>query len=436
MPSRFHIYISERGYVMEQTSKALLIKNAGQLLTMEGSLTSDIGLVKNGSVLIQDGRIKAVGDAETVKDAVAKLKAQGTSVTVLDASGKVVMPGLVDCHTHVTFGGSRVAAYAVTMTDDDPDALAKKGIPSGIYASVAMTVGLSKEELKAQTKRRIMNMILNGTTTMEGKSGYGLTMDSELRMLTVNKELNQELPVDIFSTFLGAHGWTEGMKKEDYMDLLCSEMIPRVAEEHLATCNDIWCDEGHYTAKECERILACGRDYHLAPRIHTDAYSYIGGSDLAADMGMLSADHLNYTPKAVFSKLAKANVTGVILTGTDFAVKHPRPSEPRAMLSAGMDLGLATNCCPGCWCESMIFILVLACRDHGLSPEEALRAATRGAAKAMGLTDRGRLSEGLKADLLILDTDTYENLIYQYGRNPIETIIKDGKISVQNGQFQ
>lgn len=422
---------------MEQSSsKALLIKNARQLLTMEGGLTSDIGLVEHGSVLIQDGEILAAGGADTVKEAMTELTAHGVLVQVLDASEKVVLPGFVDCHTHVTFGGSRVAAYAVTMTDDDPEALAKKGIPSGIYASVGMTVGLSKEELKAQTKRRILNMIQNGTTTLEAKSGYGLTMDSELRMLTVNRELNQELPIDIFSTFLGGHGWTEGMKKADYLDLLCHEMIPRVAEEQLAVCNDIWCDEGHYTAKECERVLACGRDYHLAPRIHTDAYSYIGGSDLAADMGMLSADHLNYTPNEVFLKLAKAGVTGVVLAGTDFAVKHPKPFNPRPMLQAGMTLGLATNCCPGCWCESMIFILVLACRDHGLSPEEALRAATRGAAKAMGLTDRGRLAKGLKADLLILDTDTYENLIYQYGRNPIETVIKDGEIIVQNGRIR
>lgn len=420
---------------MEQASHALLIKNARQLLTMEGSLNCDIGLVENGSVLIKDGLILAAGTTEAVKAAMTDLVKDGISIDTIDASGKVVLPGFIDCHTHVTFGGSRVAAYAVTMTDDDPETLAKKGIPSGIYASVNMTIGLTKDELKAQTKKRLLNMITNGTTTIEAKSGYGLTMDSELRMLTVNRELNEELPMDIFSTFLGAHGWTEGMKKEDYIDLLCKEMIPRVAEEHLATCNDIWCDEGHYTAKECETVLSCGRDYGLAPRIHTDAYSYIGGSDLAADMHMLSADHLNYTPVSVFDKLAAANVTGVVLAGTDFAVKHPKQFDPRPMLSAGMDLGLATNCCPGCWCESMIVILTLACREHGLSPEEALRAATRGAAKAMGLTDRGRLSKGMLADLLILDTDTYEDLIYKYGRNPIETIIKNGKVTVRNGQI-
>ena len=398
---------------MDNGKKVLLIHNARQLLTMEGDHNNDIGLIEGGSVLIRDGLIEAAGKTGDIEKLAGGLRAGGTEVETIDATGKVVLPGFIDCHTHVTFGGSRVAAYAVSVVDDNPETLAKKGIPSGIYASV--------------------NMTMNGTTTLEGKSGYGLTMESELRMLEVNRELNEELPLDIFSTFLGAHGWTEGMKKEDYIDLLCKEMIPRVAGEKLAVCNDIWCDEGHYTAKECETVLAAGRDYGLAPRIHTDAYSYIGGSDLAADMHMLSADHLNYTPVSVFQKLKDADVTGVLLVGTDFAVNHPKQVDPRPMLDIGMDLGLATNCCPGCWCESMIFILVLACRQHGFSAEEALRAATKGAAKAMGLKDRGSLTPGKLADLLILDTDTYEDLIYKYGRNPIETIIKKGKVAAKGG---
>lgn len=420
---------------MENKQEFLLIQGASQLLTMEGELNSDIGLIHGGSVLIHNDTIEAVGSKMDLEATVAQLRKNGDIVKEIDASGKVVMPGFVDCHTHVTFGGSRVAAYAATVADDDPDILAKKGIPTGIYASVNMTLALSKEELKAQTKKRLKNMILNGTTTLEGKSGYGLTLESELTMLTVNRELNKELPLDIFSTFLGAHGWTEGVKKEYYIDLLCKEMIPRVAEQKLAGCNDVWCDEGHYTAKESEIILACGKEYGLAPRIHTDAYSYIGGSDLAASMQMLSADHLNYTPESVYQKLVDADVSGVLLVGTDFAVKHPRPVDARPMLNLGMNLGLATNCCPGCWCESMIFIATLACREHNFRVEEALRASTRGAAKAMGLKDRGMLAPGKKADLLILDTDTYEDLIYKYGYNPIETVIKNGRISVQDGRI-
>lgn len=420
---------------MENKQEFLLIKDASQLLTMEGELNSDIGLINGGSVLVHNDVIEAVGSKKALEATVAKLIAEGNIIKEIDAAGKVVMPGFVDCHTHVTFGGSRVAAYAATVADDDPDILAKKGIPTGIYASVNMTKSLSKDALKSQTKKRLENMILNGTTTLEGKSGYGLTLESELTMLRVNRELDSELPMDIFSTFLGAHGWTEGMDKAYYIDLLCKEMLPRVVEEKLAVCNDVWCDDGHYTAGESEIILTAGRNLGLAPRIHTDAYSYIGGSDLAASMKMLSADHLNYTPESVYKKLLDADVTGVLLVGTDFAVKHPRPVDARPMLNLGMNMGLATNCCPGCWCESMIFIVTLACREHSFSAEEALRAATRGAAGAMGLKDRGILAPGNKADLLIMDTDTYEDLIYKYGRNPIETVIKNGRISVQNGRI-
>lgn len=420
---------------MDHNKDYLLIRNARQILTMQGDKNNDISMIENGSVLLKDGLIAAVGKLDEIDASVRRMEEGGTQITTIDASGKVVIPGLIDCHTHVTFGGSRVAAYSIMLTDDDPETLARKGIPTGIYASVNMTRDLEKAQLKAQTKRRLENMMLHGTTTIEGKSGYGLTMESELKMLMVNRELNEELPMDISSTFLGAHGWAEGMSKEDYMDQLCKEMIPRVAAEHLADCNDIWCDEGHYTAKECERILQCGRDYGLSPRIHTDAYSYIGGSDLAADMHMLSADHLNYTPVSVFEKLAKANVTGVVLPAIDFAVKHPKPFNPRPMLQAGMNLGLATNCCPGCWAESMLFIMILASRDHGMSPEETLRAATRGAAGAMGLKDRGVLDIGKKADLVILDVDTFEDVLYKYGRNPVDMVIKDGRVTVTDGKI-
>ena len=419
---------------MDNGKKVLLIHNARQLLTMEGDHNNDIGLIEGGSVLIRDGLIEAAGKTGDIEKLAGGLRAGGTEVETIDASGKVVLPGFIDCHTHVTFGGSRVAAYAVSVVDDNPETLAKKGIPSGIYASVNMTINLPKEELKAQTKRRLENMFMNGTTTLEGKSGYGLTMESELRMLEVNRELNEELPLDIFSTFLGAHGWTEGMKKEVYIDLLCKEMIPRVAGEKLAVCNDIWCDEGHYTAKECETVLAAGRDYGLAPRIHTDAYSYIGGSDLAADMHMLSADHLNYTPVSVFQKLKDADVTGVLLVGTDFAVNHPKQVDPRPMLDIGMDLGLATNCCPGCWCTSMPFIISLACRQHRMSPARALRAATYGSACALKRNDRiGSIEAGKQADIIILDIPSYEDIAYRLGENPVDTVVRHGKISVRNG---
>lgn len=421
--------------VTYQTGQTLTyIRNAKQILCMSGDANNDIGLLTNASILIFGEQIAFIGPTSEAEKQLQLLLSSHPEVqpSILDASEKIVLPGFIDCHTHVTFGGSRVRAYTVGLTDSRPEALLEQGIPSGIYASVNMTLALSKEEIKAQTKRRLQNMLRGGTTTVEAKSGYGLTPDAEYMLLSINRALQAELPMDIFSTFLGAHGWTQGMDKSRYIQQLCEEMIPHIAEAKLALYNDVWCDEGHFTAKESEQILTAGLVYGLRPRIHTDAYSYIGGSDLAASMHMLSADHLNYTPPHLYKRLANAGVTGVLLVGTDFAVQHPKPTNARPMLEAGMNLALATNCCPGCWCESMIFILTLACREHQFSPAEALRASTRGAAMAMELSDRGELAQGKLADLLILDTERYENIVYQYGANLIQTVIKRGKVVVQN----
>lgn len=417
---------------MKTKKNKLLIEDAAQILTMQGEGSGQVGLLEHGWLYVQDGKIQAIGTKEEVLPAVP----DGEDVVRVDASGKVVTPGLIDCHTHVVFGGSRVEEYTVKLTDSRPEALAQRGIQTGIYASVNMTRDVPVEELAAQTEQRMRGMLIHGTTTIESKSGYGLTLPSEMKMLEVNRLLSATLPMDIVSTFLGAHGWEEGKPKDWYIDHLCQDMIPQVASFHMAAFNDVWCDEGHFTAAESERILSCGRDHGLIPTIHTDAYSYIGGSDLAAEMKMASAVHLNYTPEHVFPKLRDADVVGVVLPGIDFSVKHDRPFNPRPMLDAGMTLALATNCCPGCWLESMQMVLILACRQHGFSPAEAFRAATYGSAKALTLDDRGVLDTGKTADLLLFDVDTYEKVVYQYGRNHVELVIKDGSIVVRGGQVQ
>lgn len=417
---------------MKTKKNKLLIEDAAQILTMRGEGSGQVGLLEHGWLYVQDGKIQAIGTKEEVLPAVP----DGEDVVRVDASGKVVTPGLIDCHTHVVFGGSRVEEYTVKLTDSRPEALAQRGIQTGIYASVNMTRDVPVEELAAQTEQRMRGMLIHGTTTIESKSGYGLTLPSEMKMLEVNRLLSATLPMDIVSTFLGAHGWEEGKPKDWYIDHLCQDMIPQVASFHMAAFNDVWCDEGHFTAAESERILSCGRDHGLIPTIHTDAYSYIGGSDLATEMKMASAVHLNYTPEHVFPKLRDAGVVGVVLPGIDFSVKHDRPFNPRPMLDAGMTLALATNCCPGCWLESMQMVLILACRQHGFSPAEAFRAATYGSAKALTLDDRGVLDTGKTADLLLFDVDTYEKVVYQYGRNHVELVIKDGSIVVRGGQVQ
>jgi len=416
---------------METKNPKLLIENATQVLTMQGESNHDVGMIEHGSVYIEGSNIKAVGPREEI----AAMVEGDADVIRIDAAGKVVCPGFVDCHTHVVFGGSRVAEYAIKLTDDRPETLAKYGIPTGIYASVNMTKDVPVEVLAARTEKRMRNMLITGTTTIESKSGYGLTLPAEMKMLEVNRLLSACLPMDIVPTFLGGHEWEEGKNKDWYIDHLCQDMIPQVASFHMASFNDVWVDEGHFTAADAERILSCGREYGLVPSIHTDAYSDIGGSLLAAEMKMANAGHLNYTPLSVLPKLRDAGVVGVILPGTDFAVRHPHPAAPRPMLDCGMTLGLATSCNPGCWMESMQMVLVLACRQHSFTPAEAFRAATYGSARALTLNDRGVLAEGKVADLLILDVETFEDVVYKFGRNHVETVIKKGRVVVQDGRI-
>ncbi|PAB55862.1 imidazolonepropionase [Anaeromicrobium sediminis] len=406
----------------------LVISNCTQLLTCKENAIDLIGKIDQGWIAIEGEKIVAVGTKEDVQNIV-----EYDEDCVIDGSGKIVLPGFVDCHTHLVFGGSRVKEYAARMITDDPNMLKKMGIKTGIMATVDMTRDIEAELLFDDAADRLKYMLLAGTTTVESKSGYGLTTSSEIKMLKINQKLNDVLPIDIVSTFLGAHGWPEDIPKDKYVHMLIWEMIPWVAELGLAKFCDVWCDDGHYTAKESEKILSAAKDAGMEPKIHTDAYSYIGGSDLAAEMEMVSADHLNYTPRSVMGKLKEGNVTGVLLPAIDFAVKHPKPFNPRPMIEEGMTLALATNCCPGCFNTSLQFVMMLACRQHGMSAAEAVRAATIGGAKALGLQkDRGSLEVGKLADIQIWDASTYEDVIYRLGVNLVDKVIKRGEIVVEN----
>ncbi|QZY57565.1 imidazolonepropionase [Crassaminicella profunda] len=384
--------------------------------------------MEHGWIAIEGEKIVAVGTKKEIESIV-----DYDEDCVIDGSEKIVLPGFVDCHTHLVFGGSRVKEYAVRMTINDLETLKKMGIKTGIMATVDITRDMTEQVLFHDAQERLKHMMSAGTTTVESKSGYGLTTSSEIKMLKINQKLNDSLPIDIVSTFLGAHGWPEDIRKDKYIHMLLWEMIPWVAELGLAQFCDVWCDDGHYTAKESRKILQVAREAGLEPKIHTDAYSYIGGSDLASEMRMVSADHLNYTPRSVMAKLAKSKVPGVLLPGTDFAVKHAKPFNPRPMMEEGMILGLGTNCCPGCFSVSMQFTMMLACRQHGMSTAEALRAATLGGAMALNLQeDRGSLEIGKLADIQLWNASTYEDVIYKFGVNLVDKVIKRGKIVIDH----
>ncbi|NPV69361.1 MAG: imidazolonepropionase [Firmicutes bacterium] len=414
----------------QKPEASVVITGASEIITCTENARDLIGRIENGCVAIAGDRIVAAGAREEVNRAV-----DTSGAAVIDATGKVVAPGFVDCHTHLVFGGSRVREYAARMTTDDPADLQWMGIETGIMVSVKMTRQASEEELFTSARARLLRMLAAGTTTLESKSGYGLTTVDEIKMLRVNARLGKETPVDIVSTFLGAHGWPPDVSREMYIDMLIGEMIPWVAGIGVATFCDVWCDDGHFTTADSERILEAAAGAGLRPKIHTDAYSYIGGSDLAADMRMASADHLNYTPPEALGKLAGSGVPGVLLPGIDFAVRHPRPVNARAVVDAGVTVALATNLCPGGWTESMQLVMALACRNHRLSPAEALRAATLGGAKALGLeSDRGSLEPGKLADIQVWDVPSYEHVIYRLGGNVVDKVIKRGKVVVEGGR--
>ena len=409
-----------------------LIKNAKQILTMQGRQTGDIGILDNASLYMEDGIIVCIGSNQQVQEYLG-CQSPDEYIT-FDATGKTVLPGFVDCHTHVVFGGSRVLEYVAAITGNR-NKINQLGLKTGIYATIDMTNAMTVDELMQQSAIRVQRMIETGSTTIESKSGYTLNTEGELQMLRVNKKLERLLPVDMPSTFLGAHGWPRDKNKRDYINQLIEEMMPQVQEQGLAEFCDVWCDDGYYTAEESEEILIAGLDYGMRPRIHTDAYSYIGGSDLAAQMGMSSADHLNYTPVSTLKKLSQKNVVGVILPAIEFAVAHPVPAKVRPMLEEGMTIALATNCCPGAWVDSMQFVLILACRQYGMTPEEALYGATAAGAKALLMEDRGILAPGKKADLQIWDVDTYEDAFYKYTLNPVSHIFKNGELVIEHGKL-
>jgi imidazolonepropionase len=405
-----------------------LLLNAAEVITAVPAPGNPAGRLTDAALAFEGERLLVVGPTEAVSAQFASVETRR-----LDVSGRVVAPGFVDSHTHVVFGGSRVREYAarLTRTADEVKAL---GIPTGILATVQMTRAAGVDELVAAATDRLRRMLAHGITTVESKSGYGLTAFDELKMLEVNRRLRAVQPVDIVSTFLGAHAFPPELPRERYVDLVVNEMLPRVAEAKLAEFCDVFCDEGYFTLAQTRRVLEAGRAAGLKLKAHVDQYSALGGSELAAEMKLVSADHLNHTPRPTMQRLAEAGVVGVLMPSIDFAVKHPRPFDARALLAAGLSIALATDVCPGGWVESMPLVLQLACRQHGLSPEEALLAATVGGARALDLHDRGTLAPGQLADIQIWDVPSLEDVAYRIGHNPVQRVIKRGKSVVNREQ--
>lgn len=419
----------------------LFIHSAAQLLTLasdgpkRGAAMEELGIIEHGAVAVKDGLIGLVGPT-------SELRGQVTAAEEIDAAGKVVMPGFVDPHTHLVFVSDRADEFEQRIKGATYMEIMAAG--GGIMNTVRATRAASLDELVAQARERLDEMLAHGTTTAEAKTGYGLDIENELKMLEAIWILDKAHPIDLIPTLLGAHAVpTEYQgRAEEYVDLVIDEMLPLVVQRGLEElwgrkeeapaapplfC-DVFCEEGVFTLEESRRILTRAKELGLGLKIHADEFSSLGGAALAAELGTIAVAHLLCTPPEEMALLAEAGTIAVLLPGGTFGLGQRAYADARGLIAAGVPVALGTDLNPGtCWCESMQLIAALACRFMEMTPAEAIVAATINAAHAVRLGDQvGSLEVGKKADILILDIPDYRHLSYRFGVNLVDKVIKGG----------
>jgi len=406
-----------------------LLTGAGQLVTADPSLgEGTLGLVQRGAVAASQGTVVFAGpEAELPELPLAE------QCTRLDAGGRAVLPGFVDAHTHLVFAGDRADEFAARLRGVGyEEALASGG---GIHRTVRATRAASHAELEEAAAERLVQAALHGTTTLEAKSGYGLSVNDERRSLEVLAALSGRTPIEIVPTFLGAHliPAEYAHDRAGYLGLLEREMLPACAP--LAEFVDAFCDRGALTVAESRRVLQAGRRHGLRAKLHANELGPTGGAWLAAEQGCVSADHLLYLDRAEAAALAAAGTVAVLLPGTSFLLGTGRSAPVRVLREARATLALGTDCNPGtCYCESMQLVIALACVHDGLTPEEAVLAATDGAARAVGREGRaGRLAPGATCDLVVLAGRSYVELAYHLGVNLAHQVVKRGVVVARDG---
>jgi imidazolonepropionase len=387
----------------------------------------DLRIIRNGGLAIKNGRIIAVRKT-------SKIKQNFQSSTILDAKGKVVMPGLVDAHTHLVFAGSREIEFEMRIEGASYIEILKKG--GGILRTVMETRKASVETLVEMGIKTLNTMLKHGTTTVEAKSGYGLSTEHEVKILEVIKRLSKKHPMNLVPTFMGAHAFPPEYAEnpESYIRLITEEMIPIVTERNLAQFCDVFCEQGVFSISQSKRILETAKGYGLKLKVHADELSCLGGAELAAEVNAVSAEHLIYTSEAGIEALARAGVVAVLLPAASFALMINRYAEARKMIAKGVPIALGTDFNPSCWTENMQLVIALACRNMRLSPAEAITSATINAAHALNrANDIGSLEVGKRADIIVLDVPDYRFLSYRFGVNLIDSVIKDGRVVVERG---
>ena len=404
-----------------------IIRNINQLVTCSGfkakhgRAMSDLGIIENGTVVITDGIISHVGESSSF----SLLRSPFSSYEVVDASGKAVLPGFIDSHTHFVFGGYREEEFSWRVNGDSYMSIMNRG--GGIYSTVNATRDASFEELKQSAKNRLDQMLAMGVTTVEGKSGYGLDKETELKQLRVMKELNAEHLIDIVPTFLGAHAVPKGYTKKEYIDFMLNEVMPVIKEENLAECCDIFCEKDVFSTEASRYYLQKSAEMGFQLKIHADEIVNTCGAELAAEVKALSADHLLQASEKGIKSLAESRTIATLLPNTAFTLKEDF-AKGRKMIDAGCAVALATDLNPGSsFTSSIPLTIALACIYMKLTPEEAITALTINAAAALGKEKSiGSIDVGKKGDVIILEYPSYKFLPYHAGMNCVEQIIKSG----------
>lgn len=413
----------------------MLIHNASQLLTLAGGPQRgrDLGrleIIPDGAVLVRDGRIEAVGTS-------AEMLAAYTDEERFDAGGRAVLPGFVDPHTHLIWAGDRAAEFEMRLQGKTYLEILAAG--GGILSTVRASRNATVEQLKAETRPRMDALLRHGTTTAEVKTGYGLENESELRQLQAIVELDAEHPLDLIPTYMGAHAVAPEYKDDSdgYTRHLVEVMLPaahRWWDEHCPgrplPFVDVFCETGAFDLAQSRAILEKAKSLGFPLKIHADEFDNLGGASLAAELGAASADHLVKTSPEDIRALAESDTVAVALPCTPFGLADAHYTPAKQILEAGGLLALATDVNPGtAWCESMQFVLALACRYLKLTPAQAIAAATINAAAALGLAEEiGSIEPGKQADLIVLSVPDYRHLGYRFGTNLVETVIKRGKV--------
>ena len=400
-----------------------ILHNLQGIVTPADTVGWDLNIQPGVALALEDGRIRAIDTPE-------KLQEMFADAQRIDGAGCWALPGFVDPHTHPVFFKTREGEFSLRVMGKSYEEIAAAG--GGIRNSVRVFRQASFDELSELTYQRIRRFLEFGTTTIEAKSGYGLSLEDELKSLRILKKVAELLPITIVPTFLGAHEVPDEYQRdrEKYVDLIINEMIPRVAEEKLAEFCDVFCEKDVFTVAQSERILLAAKDHGLQPKLHADELFYTGGAELAAKVGAISADHLLKISAEGIRSMADAGVVPVLLPGTTFFLGKSGYAPARQMIDAGMPVAIATDFNPGSsMTQNMQLMLTLSALYLKMTSAEVITAATRNAARAIAREDRvGTLETGKDADIVLLDIPGHEYLPYHYGVNHVRKVIRHGRV--------